>query len=76
MIDTKMMEELQSKRTELDAEARVYSVIGEFILANVERCKRERNFSECQAWIDAMDDVNKKLEIIHSEYCNLIEQVK
>lgn len=76
MINVKLYEELQGKRTELDAGVRVCQTIWEFIIANADRCKSERNFSECQAWIDALDKVNTQLKILDDEYSQLVEQIK
>lgn len=67
MIDTKKVEELMSRKTELFAEADVYIAIGEFIRSNMDRCQNERNYSEWQAWIDALNEVTAKLKVINKE---------
>ena len=46
MIDTKKIEELISRKTELVAETGVYIAIGDFISSNMDRCKNERKYSE------------------------------
>ena len=46
MIDTKKIEELISRKTELLAETAVYIAIGDFISSNMDRCKNERKYSE------------------------------
>ena len=67
MIDTKKVEELMSRKTELFAEADVYIAIGDFIRSNMDRCQNERSYSEWQAWIDALNEVTAKLKVINEE---------
>ena len=76
MIDTKLYEELVSKRAELKAEVEVCRTMFDFANSNANRCKIERNFNECQAWCDVMKDINAKMERVHSEYEDLIKRVK
>ena len=75
MIDAKKVEELISRKTELLAETEVYIAIGDFISSNMDRCKNERNYSEWQAWIDALNDVNMKLKKINDEMEDIAEQL-
>ena len=49
MIDTKKLEELISRSTEVAAEIKVCTTMGDFMTANMERCKADRNFCEWQA---------------------------
>ena len=76
MIDTKKVEELISRKTELLAETEVYITIGDFISSNMDRCKNERNYSEWQAWIDALNDVTAKLKDLDSELGDILKQLK
>ena len=75
MIDAKNVEKLVSRKTELLAETNVYIAIGDFISSNMDRCKNERNYSEWQAWIDALNDVNMKLKKINDEMEDIAEQL-
>ena len=76
MIDTKKNEELISRKTELLAETEAYIAIGDFISSNMDRCKNERNYSEWQAWIDALNDVTAKLKNLDSELGDILKQLK
>ena len=76
MNDTKKVEELISRKTELFAETEVYITIGDFISSNMDRCKNERNYSEWQAWIDALNDVTAKLKNLDSELGDILKQLK
>ena len=76
MIDAKKVEELISKKTELIAETEVYITIGEFISSNMDRCKNERNYSEWQAWIDALNDVTAKLKVLDENLKDILTQLK
>ena len=76
MIDAKKFEELISRKTELLAETDVYISIGDFISSNMNRCKNERNYSEWQAWIDALNDVTAKLKNLDSELGDILKQLK
>ena len=77
MIDAKKkIEELISRKTELLAETGVYIVIGDFISSNMDRCKNERNYSEWQAWIDALNEVTAKLKNLDSELADILKQLK
>ena len=76
MIDAKKVEELISKKTELIAETEVYITIGDFISSNMDRCKNERNYSEWQAWIDALNEVTAKLKNLDSELADILKQLK
>ena len=76
MIDAKKVEELISRKTELLAETEVYIAIGDFISSNMERCKNERNYSEWQAWIDALNDVTAKLKNFDSELGDILKQLE
>ena len=76
MIDAKKVEELISKKTELLAETEVYIAIGDFISSNMDRCKNERNYSEWQAWIDALNDVTAKLKNFDSELGDILKQLE
>ena len=76
MIDAKKVEELISRKTELLAETEVYITIGDFISSNMDRCKNERNYSEWQAWIDALNDVTAKLKDLDSELGDILKQLK
>ena len=76
MIDTKKVEELMSRKTELFAEADVYIAIGDFIRSNMDRCQNERNYSEWQAWIDALNEVTAKLKNLDGELVNILKQLK
>ena len=76
MIDTKKVEELISRKTELLAETEVYITIGDFISSNMDRCKNERNYSEWQAWIGALNDVTAKLKNLDSELGDILKQLK
>ena len=76
MIDVKKVEELISRKTELLAETEVYIAIGDFISSNMDRCKNERNYSEWQAWIDALNDVTAKLKNLDSELGDILKQLK
>ena len=72
----KKIEELISRKTELLAETDVYIAIGDFISSNMDRCKNERNYSEWQAWIDALNDVTAKLKSVASELPHILKQLK
>ena len=76
MIDAKKIEELISKRTELEADAKVCNTIGDFIISNKERCWSERNYSEWWAWRDALDEVTSRLSTINSKLAEVREQLK
>ena len=76
MIDAKKVEELISRKTGLLAETEVYITIGEFISSNMDRCKNERNYSEWQAWIDALNEVTAKLKNLDSELVDVLNQLK
>ena len=76
MIDAKKVEELISRKTELFAETEVYITIGDFISSNMDRCKNERNYSEWQAWIDALNDVTAKLKNFDSELGDILKQLE
>ena len=76
MIDAKKVEELISRKTELLAETEVYITIGDFISSNMDRCKNERNYSEWQAWIDALNDVTAKLKNFDSELRAILKQLE
>lgn len=76
MIDAKKVEELISRKTELLAETEVYIAIGDFISSNMDRCKNERNYSEWQAWIDALNDVTAKLKNFDSELGDILKQLE
>ena len=76
MIDAKKIEELNSKKTELLAETEVYIAIGDFISSNMDICKNERKYSECKAWIDALNDVTAKLKNLDSELGDILKQLK
>ena len=76
MIDTKKVEELMSRKTELFAEADVYIAIGDFIRSNMDRCQNERNYSEWQAWIDALNDVTAKLKVLDENLKDILTQLK
>ena len=76
MIDAKKVEELISRKTELLAETEVYIIIGDFISSNMDRCKNERNYSEWQAWIDALNDVTAKLKNFDSELGDILKQLE
>ena len=76
MIDAKKIEELISRKTELLAETEVYIAIGDFISSNMDRCKNERNYSEWQAWIDALNEVTAKLKNLDSELADILKQLK
>lgn len=76
MIDAKKVEELISRKTELLAETEVYIAIGDFISSNMDRCKNERNYSEWQAWIDALNEVTAKLKNLDSELADILKQLK
>ena len=76
MIDAKKVEELISRKTELLAETEVYITIGDFISSNMDRCKNEQNYSEWQAWIDALNEVTAKLKNLDSELADILKQLK
>ena len=76
MIDTKKLEELISRKTELLAETGVYIAIGDFISSNMDRCKNERNYPEWQAWINALNEVTAKLKNLDSELGDILKQLK
>ena len=76
MIDAKEVEELISRKTELLAETEVYIAIGDFISSNMDSCKNERNYSEWQAWIDALNDVTAKLKNFDSELGDILKQLE
>ena len=76
MIDAKKVEKLISRKTELLAETEVYITIGDFISSNMDRCKNERNYSEWQAWIDALNEVTAKLKNLDSELADILKQLK
>ena len=76
MIDAKKIEELISKRTELEADAKVCHTIGDFIISNKKRCWSERNYSEWWAWRDALDEATSRLSTINSELAEILEQLE
>ena len=76
MIDAKKIEELISRKTELLAEIEVYIAIGDFISSNMDRCQNERNYSEWQAWIDALNEVTAKLKNLDGELVDILKQLK
>ena len=76
MIDAKKVEELISKRTELEEDATVCHTIGDFITSNWCRCWSERNYSEWWAWRDALDEATSRLSTINSELAEILEQLK
>ena len=76
MVDTKKVEELISRKTELLAETNVYIAIGDFISSNMDRCKNERNYFEWQAWINALNDVTAKLKNLDGELADILKQLK
>ena len=76
MIDAKKIEELIFRKTELLAETDVYISIGDFISSNMTRRKNERNYSEWQAWIDALNEVTAKLKNLDGELEDILKQLK
>ena len=76
MIDAKKIEELISKRTELEADAKVCNTIGDFIISNKKRCWNEQNYSEWWAWRDALDEATSRLSTINSKLAEVREQLK
>lgn len=76
MIDTKKLEELISKGNELSAACEVRSSIGDFITVNIERCKRERNYLELQAWAEALDKTVAELAVLTDELRAVNEQIQ
>ena len=76
MIDAKKVEELISRKTELLAETKIYIAIGDFISSNMDRCKNERNYSEWQAWIDALNDATAKLKVLDENLKDILTQLK
>ena len=76
MIDAKKIEELISKRIELEADAKVCNTIGEFIISNKKRCWSERNYSEWWAWRDALDEATSRLSMVNSKLAEVREQLK
>ena len=76
MIDTKKVEELISRKTELLAETKIYIAIGDFISSNINRCKNERNYFELVAWINALNDVTAKLKNLDGELEGILKQLK
>ena len=76
MIDTKKVEELISRKTELLAETNVYITIGDFISSNMDRCKNEQNYYEWQAWINALNDVTTKLKVLDDNLKDILKQLK
>ena len=76
MIDAKKIEELISKRTELEADAKVCDTTGDFIISNKKRCWSERNYSEWWAWRDALDEATSRLSMINSKLAEVREQLK
>ena len=76
MIDAKKVGELISRNTELIAETEVYIAIGNIISSNMDRCKNERNYSEWQAWIDALNDVTAKLKNLDEKHKDVLKQLK
>ena len=76
MIDAKKIEELISKRIELEADAKVCHTIGDFIIFNWCRCWSERNYSEWWAWRDALDEATSRLSVINSELAEILEQLE
>ena len=76
MIDAKKIAELISRKTELLAEIEVYIAIGDFISSNMDRCQNERNYSEWQAWIDALNEVTAKLKNLDGELVDILKQLK
>ena len=76
MIDTKKLEELISRSTEVAAEIKVCTTMGDFMTANMERCKADRNFCEWQAWIDALREIVAKMNTLAEEYHELDRQIK
>ena len=76
MIDAKKVEELISRKTELLAETDVYITIGYFIISNMDRCKNERNYSEWQAWINALNEVTAKLKNLDGELADILKQLE
>lgn len=76
MIDTKKLEKLISRSTEVNAEIKVRVTMGDFITANMERCKADRNLCEWQAWIDALKEVTNELNVLVEECRELDRQIK
>ena len=76
MIDTKKVEELIFRKTELLAETDVYISIGDFISSNINRCKNEQNYSELVAWINALNDATAKLKNLDGELEDILKQLK
>ena len=76
MIDAKKIEELISKRTELEADAKICNTIGDFIISNKKRCWSEQNYSEWWAWRDALDEATSRLRMINSKLAEVREQLK
>ena len=75
MINTELWANMTSKRVELAADYQVYRAMGDFILANAERCKQEKDYCGMKAWLDAMKDVNAKLEKVAKEYGEVVDQL-
>lgn len=76
MIDAKKYEELCGKRAGLRADAMVYKAMSEFVMANMERCKAERNYLELQAWMDALKDITCKSKKIIEDYTKVVEEIE
>ena len=75
MIDAKKVEELNSKRTDLEADAKICSTIGDFIISNKKRCWSERKYSEWRAWRDTLDEATSRLSTINSNLAEVREQI-
>ena len=76
MIDTKLWEEIQERRALAKAERDVCVLLGDFIKSHAEKCMRDRNYTELEAWGNALKPVKDKLASVAAEYDELVKMAK
>ena len=75
-IDTKRYEEYCEKRAEIEARSKVQRELGHFAFENIERCKKERNFTEMSAWLSVVKNSTAALNELNTKYNDLIKEYK
>ena len=75
-IDTKRYEEYCEKRAEIEARSKVQRELGHFAFENIERCKKERNFTEMSAWLSVVENNTANLTKLNAEYGELINEYR
>lgn len=76
MIDTKAFMEACQKRVDLFARIYVQQELAKIAMENAEKCRLDRNFSQCQAWIDTGREIAEKLVALTEELKKITELIE